>query len=235
VQVPASHTAVDYHGVNVGCAAQVDISGVEGQRHVGPLRLHDWAGDGDMVDAAVVVHLLSLRVEVDAGPPSDHVNDSAIRLISKVFLFWCLGVIWVVDVWLMRVRRREWRWYDLYLLMVLVCVVRWMQSEAVVVWLWEVVLICVRDNSWVVGWLRLRHPVPGGLRFRAIPRWVCAFFAVKQAVKSARLLRPSSAPTMSAIAMALGGIILTARGLTGRVRVGNVMHLLLTAVVPTGV
>jgi hypothetical protein len=23
-------------------------------------------------------------------------------LISEVFLFWCLGVIWVVDVWLMR-------------------------------------------------------------------------------------------------------------------------------------
>jgi hypothetical protein len=32
-----------------------------------------------------------------------------------------------------------------------------------------------------------------------------------------------------------GGIILTARGLTGGVLVGNVMHLLLTAVVPTGV
>jgi hypothetical protein len=52
-------------------------------------------------------------------------------------------VIWVVDVWLMRVRRREWRWYDLYLLMMLVCVVRWMLSGVVVVWLWEVVLICV--------------------------------------------------------------------------------------------
>jgi hypothetical protein len=58
---------------------------------MGPLCLHDWTGDGDMVDAAVVVSLLSLRVEVDAGPPSDHVNDSAIRLISEVLLFWCLG------------------------------------------------------------------------------------------------------------------------------------------------
>jgi hypothetical protein len=121
---------------------------------VGPLRLHDWAGDGDVVDASVVVPLLSLRVEVDAGPPSDHVDDSAIRLISEVFLFWCLGVVWVVDVWLMRVRRREWGWYDLYLLVVLVCVVRWMLGGVMVVWLWEVVLMCVRDNSWVVGWLR---------------------------------------------------------------------------------
>jgi hypothetical protein len=51
------------------------------------------------------------------------VNDSAIRLISEVFLFWCLGVILVVDVWLMRVRGRKWGWYDLYLLLVLVCVV----------------------------------------------------------------------------------------------------------------
>jgi NhaP-type Na+/H+ or K+/H+ antiporter len=103
---------------------------------VGPLRLYDWAGDGDVVDTSVVVPLLSLRVEVDAGPPSDHVNGSAIWLISEVFLLWCLGVIWVVDVWLMRVRRLERRWYDLYLLVVLVCVVRWMQSGAVVVWLW---------------------------------------------------------------------------------------------------
>jgi hypothetical protein len=82
--------------------------------------------------------------------------------------------------------------------------VRWMLSGAVVVWLWEVVLICVRDNSWVVGWLRPTHPVSGGLRFRAVPRWVRAVFVVKQAVKSTRLLRPSSAPTTGAIAAALG-------------------------------
>ena len=69
MQVLACHTAVDYHGVNVGCGTQVDISGVEGQRHMGPLRLHDWASDRDVVDASVVVPLLSLRVEVDAGPP----------------------------------------------------------------------------------------------------------------------------------------------------------------------
>jgi hypothetical protein len=36
----------------------------------------------------------------------------------------------------MRVRRLEQRWYDLYLLVVLVCVVRWMLSGAMVVWLW---------------------------------------------------------------------------------------------------
>jgi hypothetical protein len=99
------------------------------------------------------------------------VNDSARRLISEVFLLWCLGVIWVVDVWLMRVRRLERRRYDLYLLVVLVC--------AVVVWFWEVVLICVGDKSWVVGGLRPGHPVPGGLRFRAVPRRVRAVFTVK--------------------------------------------------------
>jgi hypothetical protein len=80
-----------------------------------------------------------------------------------------------------------------------------MLSGVVVVWLWEVVLICVRDNSWVVGWLCSGHPVRGGLRFWAVPRWVRAVFAVKQAVKFARLLPPSSAPTTSAIAAALGG------------------------------
>jgi hypothetical protein len=162
------------------------------------------------------------------------VNDSAIRLISEVFLFWCLRVVWVVDVWLLRGWRWEWGRYDLYLLVVLVCVVRWMLCGAVVVWLWEL-LICVLDNSWVVGWLRPRHPVPGGLRFWAVPCWVCIIFAVKQAVKSARLLRLSSAPTMSSIATALGGIILAARDLTSGVLVGDVMYLLLTAAVPTGV
>jgi hypothetical protein len=230
VQVLACHAVVDDHSVDVGCAAQVDVSGVEGQWHMGPLRLHERTGDGDMVDAAVVVPLLSLCVEVDAGLPSDHVNDSAIRLISEVFLFWCLGVVWVVDVWLLR----EWGRYDLYLLVVLVCVVRWMLSGVVVVWLWEL-LICVRDNSWVVGWLLPRHPISGVLHFRAVPCWVRAVFAVKQAVKSARLLRPSSAPTTSSIAAALGGIILAARGLTSGVLVGDVVHLLLTAAVPTGV
>jgi hypothetical protein len=105
----------------------------------------------------------------------------------------------------------------------------------VVVWLWVVVLICVRNNSWVVGGLCPRHPVPGGLRFWAIPGWVRAVFTVKQAVISARLLRLSPAPTTCAIAAALGGIILTARGFADGVLVGNVMHLLLTAAVSTGV
>jgi hypothetical protein len=120
---------------------------------MGPLCLHDWTSDSDVVDAAVVVPLLSLCVEVGARPPSDHVNDSTIRLIDEVFLLWGLGVVGVVDVLLLRVWRWEWGRYDLYLLVVLVCVVRWMQSGAVVVWLREL-LICVRDNSWVVGWLR---------------------------------------------------------------------------------
>jgi hypothetical protein len=140
----------------------------------------------------------------------------------------------VVDVLLLRVWRWEWGRYDLYLLVVLVCVVRWMLSGAVAVWLWEL-LICVRDNSWVVGWLRLRHPVSGGLRFWAVSCWVRAVFAVEQAVKSARLLRPSSAPTTSSVAAALGGILLAARGLASGVLVGDVVYLLLIVAVPTGV
>jgi hypothetical protein len=70
---------------------------------MGPLRLHDWTGDGDVVDAAVVVPLLSLGVEVDTGPPSDYMNDSAIPLIGEVFL---LGGVGVGDVLLLLV----WRW-----------------------------------------------------------------------------------------------------------------------------
>jgi hypothetical protein len=99
---------------------------------MGPLCLYDWTDDGDVVDAAVMVPLLPLCVEVDAGPPCDHVNDSAIRLIGEVFLLWGMGE---VDVLLVLVWRWVWGRYDLYLLVVLVCVVRWMRSGAVVVWL----------------------------------------------------------------------------------------------------
>jgi hypothetical protein len=84
--------------------------------------LHDWAGEGDVVDASVVIPLLPLRLEVNAGPSGDHVDDSVIRRIGEVLLFWCLGVIFVV--WVRLMRRRERGWYDLYLLVVLICVVR---------------------------------------------------------------------------------------------------------------
>jgi hypothetical protein len=156
-----------------------------------------------MVDTPVMIPLLPLRLEVDARPSSDHVDDSAIRLTGEVFMLWCLGVILVVWVPVMRMRRRG--WYNLYFLMVLVCVVGWMLDVAVVVWLLLVVVVCVRDNSLVVGWLCSRHSVPGGLCFRAISCWVCAILAMKQAVKSVRLLRPPSAPPSRAITAALGG------------------------------
>jgi hypothetical protein len=75
----------------------------------------------------------------------------------------------------------------------------------VVVWLLLVVVVCVRGDSLVVGWLCSRHPVLGGLRFRAISGWVCAILAMKQAIKSAWLLRPSLAAPSRAITTALGG------------------------------
>jgi hypothetical protein len=49
------------------------------------------------------------------------VDDSAIRLIGEVFLLWRWWVILVVWDWLMRRRGRG--WYDLYLLVVLICVI----------------------------------------------------------------------------------------------------------------
>jgi hypothetical protein len=124
--------------------------------------------------------------------------------------------------------------YDLYLLVVLVCVVWWMQSGAVDVWR-RGLLICVRDNPRVVGWLHPCHPVPGGLRLWAVPGRVGAVFAMEQAVKSARLLRTSPALTTSSVPAALGGILLAARGLASGVLVGDVVHLLLIAAIPTGV
>jgi hypothetical protein len=115
------------------------------------------------------------------------------------------------------------------------CVVGWVLDVAVVVWLLMVVMICVRDNSLVVGWLCLRHPVLGSLSFRAIPCWVCTVFTMKQAVKYARLLRPSSAPASRAAAAALGGIFLMVNGFVSRMLVDYVVYLLLVAAVPSGV
>jgi hypothetical protein len=159
------------------------------------------------------------------------VNDSAIRLIGEVFLLWGVGV---VDVLLLLVWRWGWGRYDLYFLVVLVCVVLWMRSGGVDVW-WRGLLICVRNNSRVVGWLRPCHPVSGGLRLWAVSGLVGVVFAMKQAVESAWRLRTSPAPSASSVSAALGGIFLAARGLTSGGLVGDVVHLLLIAVVPTGV
>jgi hypothetical protein len=128
-----------------------------------------------VVDTPVMIPLLSLRFEVDAGPSGDHVDDSAIWLLGEVFMLWCLGVILVMQ-------RRGWN--NLYFLMKLICVVGWMLDVAVVVWLLLLVVVCARDDSLVVGWLCSRHPIPGGLHFWVVSCWVRAILAMKQAVKS---------------------------------------------------
>jgi hypothetical protein len=127
------------------------------------------------------------------------VNDSAIWLIGEVFLLWGVGDVLMLLVW-------WWGWgrYDLYFLMVLVSVVRWMRGGGVDIW-WRGLLVGVRDNSGVVGWLRPCHSVSGGLRFGAVFGLVGAVFAMEEAVKLARRLRTPSTPTTSSISAALGG------------------------------
>jgi hypothetical protein len=156
-----------------------------------------------VVNTPVKIPLLPLRFKVDAGPSGDHVDNSTIWLLGKVFLLWCLGVILVVWVRVMQKRRRGWN--NLYFLMVLICVVGWMLNVAIVVWLLLVVVVCVRDDSLVVSWLCSRHPVLGGLCFRTVSCWVRAILTMKQAVKSAWLLRPSPAPPSRGITVTLGG------------------------------
>ena len=156
-------------------------------------------------------------------------NDSAIWLIGEVFLLWGLGDVLMLLVWWW-----GWRRYDLYFLMVLVSVVRWMRGGSVDIW-WRGWLVIMRDNSGIVGWLRPRHSVSGGLRLGAVFGLVGAVFAMKEAVESARRLRMPSTPTTSSISAALGGIFLATRGVSSRLLVGDVVHLLLTAAVSTGV
>jgi hypothetical protein len=127
-----------------------------------------------------------------------------------------------------------WGRYDLYFLMVLVSVVRWMRGGGVDIW-WRGLLVCVCDNFGVVGWLRPCHPVSGGLHFWAVFGLVDAVFAMEAAVESARRLRTPPTPTASSISAALGGIFLATRGIGSGVLVGDVVHLLLIAAVSSGV
>jgi hypothetical protein len=129
-------------------------------------------------------------------------DDSVIWLFGEVFLFWCLGVIMVVLIWLVRRWRRGWE--DLYFLAVLVRVVGWV-LDVVVIRLLLMVVVCVHDNSLVVDRLCYGHPVLCGLHFRTISCWVRAVFTMKQAVESTRLLRPSPASPSCAIVADLGG------------------------------
>src|SRR6187455_165304 len=92
-------------------------------------------------------------------------------------------------------------------------------------------LVIMRDNSRIVGWLRPRHSVSGGLRFGAVFGLVGAVFAVEKAVEPARRLRAPSAPATSSVSAALGGIFLATRGVSSRLLVCDVVHLLLTAAI----
>jgi hypothetical protein len=71
------------------CTAQVNVPGIESERYMGPLCLHHWTGESDVVDTTIMILFLPLGVEVYAGSPSDHVDDSMIRLLDEVFLFGC--------------------------------------------------------------------------------------------------------------------------------------------------
>jgi hypothetical protein len=115
-----------------------------------------------------------------------------------------------------------------------ICVVGRMLGVVVVVWLWVVVVICVRDNSLVVDWLCPRHCL-WWLLFLGNPlldvRSLCHetssnIYAVSAPVPGLGLTCHFCGP---------GGISLMANNLAGGVLVGYVVHLLLIAAVSSGV
>jgi hypothetical protein len=116
--------------------------------------------------------------------------------------------------------------------MVLVSMVGWMLDLLVVVWL--LVMVSVRDDPLVVGWLSSRHSVPSGLGLRTVPCWVHAVFAVKQAIESPRLLCPSTTSSSCVVATPLGVFLAMGR-LSSWVLIGYIVHLLMIAIVPAGV
>jgi hypothetical protein len=96
-------------------------------------------------------------------------------------------------------------------------------------------VVSVRDDPLVVGWLGSGHSVLGGLSLRTVPCWMRTVFAVKQAIELSRLLGPSSAPSSCAIVATLRGVFLTTDGLSDRVLIGYGVHLLLVVIVPVRV
>ena len=65
---------------------KADISCIEGEWHMGPLRLNHRPGEGYMVYPLIVVFLLSFSFELGAGPSGDHVDYSPERLVGEVFM-----------------------------------------------------------------------------------------------------------------------------------------------------
>jgi hypothetical protein len=66
VQIPSCYSAVDHHGIGVGCAAKVDISCIEGEWYMGALCLNDWPGEGYVIDPSIVVFLMPFCIELGA-------------------------------------------------------------------------------------------------------------------------------------------------------------------------
>jgi hypothetical protein len=93
----------------------------------------------------------------------------------------------------------------------------------------------VRGDSLVVSWLGSSHSGLGGLGLQAIPGGVCAVLAVKQTVKSSCLLGLSPAPSSCVVVTALRGVFLAANSLSSGMLICYGVHLLLVAIVPTGV
>jgi hypothetical protein len=117
--------------------------------------------------------------------------------------------------------------------MVLVSMVGLMLNFLVMVGL--LLMVSVRYDPLVVGWLSSGHSVLGCLSLRIVPCWMRAVFAVKQAIESSRLLCPSSTSSSCAFAATLRGVFLTTGGLSGWVLIGYGVHLLMIAIVPAGV
>jgi hypothetical protein len=96
-------------------------------------------------------------------------------------------------------------------------------------------MVCVRYYPLVVSRLCSGHSVSGGLGLRTIPCWVSAVFVVKQTIESVWLLCPSVTSSPCVVVAALGVVFLTTGGFSGWLLVGNVVHLMMIAVVPAGV
>ena len=70
---------------------------------------------------------------------------------------------------------------------------------------------------------------------QVVPGGVCAVYAVKKAVKSSWLLGSASASSSCAVATVLRGVLLVANCVSDEMLVGEVVHLLLIAIVPARV
>jgi hypothetical protein len=87
-------------------------------------------------------------------------------------------------------------------------------------------MVCVGDDSLVIGRRGPSHLVLCCFRLREIPGWVCRVFTVENTIESSLLLTSASTSRCIATTALLRRVVVTTRGVvSGMLLICDIMHL----------